>query len=192
MFYSLRGSLAAKKDNFVVLDVGGVCYKMFTNYRTLQALPALNQPVQAFCYLHVKEDALELYGFLKESDLNFFEKLLTVNGVGPKTALGVMSVAPVEKLMAAITEGKSDLLTRASGIGRKTAERIILELRGKLVSIGTAGVVANMESDLDVEEALVGLGYTRSQAKSAVARIDAKTVNLEGRLKEALKKVRKT
>ena len=124
MIYALSGNLTAKKDNFLVLNVGGVFYKAFINNRTYRALPVLNSSLQIYSYLNVKEDALDLYGFLSESDLYFFEKLLTVNGVGPKTALGVMALEAVDKLIAAINEGKADLLTKASGIGKKTAERI--------------------------------------------------------------------
>lgn len=191
MIYALNGSLLAKKENFLVLNVGGVCYKVFIDKRTAENLPPIYDNLQVFSYLNVKEDALDLYGFLNESDLIFFEKLLTVNGIGPKTALGVMALAPVDQLAAAINEGKSDLLTRAAGVGKKTVERIILELRGKLAAIGTAETVKTMESDLDVEEALVGLGYTRVQAKNVVAKIDPKVVGLEQRLKEALRKIRK-
>lgn len=191
MIYSLQGNLIARKDSFVVLNVNGVCYKVFTSKKTFENLPALQQPLQIFSHLNVKEDALELYGFLNEGDLAFFEKLISVNGIGPKTALGVMGLAEVERLAAAINEGKADLLTRAAGVGKKTAERIILELRGKLASLSSGETIRSMESDLDIEEALVGLGYSQSQARVAIVGVDINIKGLENRLKAALKKVRK-
>ena len=101
-----------------------------------------------------------------------------------------MAIASVENLVAAINEGKAELLTRASGIGRKTAERIILELKGKLASVHSSRTVGAMESDLDLEEALVGLGYSRMQSREAIARIGVQVVGLEQRLREALKKIK--
>lgn len=191
MIYSLQGNLIAKKENFVVLNVNGVCYKVFADKRTVEKLPPLQHPLQLFSYLNVKEDALDLYGFLSENDLNFFEKLIAINGIGPKTALGVMGLASVEKLVAVINEGKSDLLTRATGVGKKTAERIILELKGKLPYLSSLETVRGIESDLDVEGVLVDLGYTRMQAKNALVKVDSKLVGLEARLKAALKIVKK-
>lgn len=191
MIYSLQGNLIAKKENFVVINVNGVCYKVFADKRTVEKLPPLQHHLQLFSYLNVKEDALDLYGFLNENDLNFFEKLIAINGIGPKTALGVIGLASVEKLAAVINEGKSDLLTRAAGVGKKTAERIVLELRGKLAHLSSTETIKGIESDLDVEEALVDLGYTRTQAKNALAQVDSKLTGLEARLRAALKIVKK-
>ncbi|TSD01441.1 MAG: holliday junction DNA helicase RuvA, partial [Parcubacteria group bacterium Athens0714_26] len=111
----------------------------------------------------------------------------SVNGVGPKTALNIMNIDVFDRLVAAISEGKVELLTKASGIGKKTAERVILELRGKLGREGTMELVGIMESDHDIVEALVGLGYTKSQAKSAISKVDEKLKKLEERIKAALK-----
>ena len=131
-----------------------------------------------------------IYGFSSEQELNLFGKLNSVTGIGPKTALGVLTIAKIDQIAAAINQGKADLLTKASGIGRKTAERIILELRGKLKSESSEQIVGRMESDLDIEEALIGLGYSRQQARNAISKVDAKTASFEDRLKEALKKAR--
>ena len=190
MIYSLSGKLAAKRENFVVVDVGGVHYKAFITPRAQQNLPAIASPIHLYSHLHVREDLLDLYGFLNESELLFFEKLISVSGVGPKSALAVMAVASVEQLAAAINEGKPDLLMRASGIGRKIAERVILELKGKLAVLQSAETIKLMESNLDLEEALIGLGYARPQVKKAIAQIDPKTTGLEQRLKEVLKKLK--
>lgn len=191
MIYSLSGNLVAKRENFIIVDVGGVNYKVFISQKTHQLLPASNEPLQIFTYLNVKEDAMELFGFLEERELGFFEKLISISGIGPRSALGIMAVAPVEQLAAAINEGKADLLTRASGIGKKTAERVILELRGKLVLAQSEKIVAGMESDIELEEVLISLGYTRLQAKQVTAQIDPKITRIEERLKIALRMIKK-
>jgi holliday junction DNA helicase RuvA len=190
MIYLIGGILAAKNNNFAVVDVGGIGYKININQRFLDNLPEIGSATRLSSHLHVKEDALDLYGFTDERELVFFEQLLKVSGVGPRSAMNIMSLASVEQLAAAINEGKTELLSRAAGIGKKTAERLILELRGKLATVGTAKTAKLMESDMDVEEALSGLGYSRAQAKKAVAQIDPGVKNLEGRLKEALKKIK--
>ncbi len=187
MIYSLRGNLAAKKEGFVVVDVAGLGHKVYVAPRILEKLPGIGEPVQLYSYLNVREDALDLYGFLRETELYFFEKLLTISGVGPKSALAVMAVATVDQLAAAINEGKPDLLVRAPGVGKKTAERIVLELRGKLPTLKSEETVRLMEADIDVEEALVGLGYSRSDARKAIEKLDGKTKGLESRLKGALR-----
>ena len=187
MIYSLSGQLLSKKENFIVVNANGVGYKVFITHRTAKNLPSIGSAVSLFSYLHVKEDALDLYGFLDESDLHLFEKLIQVNGVGPKTALGVMAISSSDNLIAAINEGKIDLLTRASGIGKKTGERIILELKGKLASLNSAGTVRLMESDLDLEEALVSLGYSKQQAQRGITQLDSQVKGLEARLMAVLK-----
>lgn len=191
MIYSLSGKLAAKKEGFVVIEVNGIGHKIFVSPKTYQELPATGQSLMLYSYLNVKEDALDLYGFLSENDLNFFSRLLTVSGVGPKSGLAVMAITSTNQLMAAVNEGDAELLTKASGIGRKTAERIILELKGKLLVLQSAETVKRMESDLDLEEALVGLGYSRQQAKRAINQLDPLIKGLELRLKAALKLLKK-
>ena len=132
-----------------------------------------------------------MYGFLTEPELGFFEKLISISGVGPRSALGVMAVAPVDQLIATINEGKPELLTRASGIGKKTADRVVLELRGKVTAIGTENVVRAMESDIELEEALISLDYSKAQAKKIISQLDPKLTRLEDRLQAALKSVKK-
>ena len=169
------------------MELGGLALKVFTNRRTIDALPAPGASVTVFSHLHVKEDALDLYGFSTKEELNFFELLISVGGVGPKSALAIMEVAELKSLAAAIKEGRPDLLTRASGIGRRTAERIILELKNRVVAEKSEEAVRRMETDSDLVETLVGLGYRRDQAKTALSKVDEKITNLEERLKTALK-----
>ncbi len=191
MIYSLSGILSHKRQSFVVVDVTGVGYKVFVPARVYEALPEVGEQVFLFCHFTVREDAQDLYGFLREYDLSFFEKLLTVNGVGPKSALAIMGLSEPEELAAAITEGRADVFMRAAGVGKKTAERVVLELKGKLPALRSEEAVARMEHDRDVEDALVGLGYARHDAKRVVGKIDKEITDIESRLRAALKVLRK-
>lgn len=187
MIHSISGKLSVKSGHFAVVDAAGLGLKIFANQRTLNALPAIGLAVKFFVHLHMREDGLELYGFLTEEELNFFELLISISGVGPKSALSIMEVAELKNLAAAIKEGRPDLLTRASGVGRKTAERIILELKSKVQAEKSEMVVGRMETDADLVETLVGLGYRREQARAALGKVDEKVTNLEERLKTALR-----
>jgi holliday junction DNA helicase RuvA len=187
MFYSIFGKLTVKSDHFFVLDTGGVSYKLSASQHTLAKLPDTNKETKAFTYLYVREDALELYGFTTEEERNLFQALNSVSGIGPKTALGILGVAKLDQLTAAINEGRSELLTRVSGIGKKTAERIVLELKGRFLLKGAPQVLGLMESDMDLEETLVSLGFTRGNAKTIISKIDPKITGFKDRLKEALR-----
>ena len=186
MLSTITGTVREKGDAFAVLEAAGLGFKLFTNHRTLAALPPMGETATLFVHLHVKEEGIELYGFTEEAERRFFELLLSVSGVGPRSALAVLRVADLTKLAAAIQEGRPDLLTQAAGIGRKTAERIILDLRGKVAADRSGAVVKNMESDADIMEALVGLGYRRGEAQAALNNVPAAVVGMEKRLKAAL------
>ena len=187
MLYSISGKLAGKSDHFAVLEAAGLGLKISVSARTLERLPKTGEAVKLFSHLHVREDALELYGFLSEEELRFFELLISVSGVGPKSAIAILNIADIKELAAAIKENRPDLLTRASGIGRKTGERIVLELKSRVESPRAGLTVQKMESDVDIVETLAGLGYKRQEAKDALAKVDEKIVDLEERLKAALK-----
>ncbi len=187
MIYSLHGKLIEKKDNYFVIEIGGIGFLVKSSLNVLRSLPQIGQLVNVFTYLHVREDALELYGFLNQEDLKFFQMLIGISGIGPKSALGILSLEKAEKLKAAISEGRSELLTKASGVGKKTADRIILELRGKLKQEESGKIVGLMESDRDIVEALSNLGYTKIQARDSLAKVDSKIIKMEERIKEALK-----
>lgn len=191
MIQTLSGVLASKRDQSVVIEVGGVGFKVMVAKNVMSKLPAIGEVVKLFTYLHVREDILALFGFLNENELALFEQLNTISGIGPKSALGIMGIASVDQIAAAINEGKTELLTRVSGIGKKTAERVVLELKGKVVMLGSGAYVEQMESDADLEEALVSLGYSKQQARAAIAKIDPKTEGLSARLKDALRTIKK-
>lgn len=191
MIYTVSGKLTLKSANCVVIETGGLGLKLLVSERTIKALPPVSgagatSDIKLFSYLHVRENGMELYGFLSEEALVYFEMLISVSGVGPKSALAILDVAPMHELSAAIKEGRPDLLTRASGIGRKTAERVIIELRSKVQSAKSGLVVEKMETDADLTEALSNLGYRREDARAALAKVDAKITGVEARLKAAL------
>lgn len=185
MIFGLNGKLVDKKPAFIVIDVGGIYYKVAIPPAI--PLPPLGDEIKLFTYLAVKENALELYGFSEEIDLVFFEKLLSISGVGPKSALATMAIAPTRQLMATVNEGKSELLTRVSGIGKKTAERITLELKNKLPQINSEQTMKEMELDKELSETLSALGYTQAEVRRAVSSVKNKDGKLEDRLREALK-----
>jgi holliday junction DNA helicase RuvA len=186
MIYSISGKLAVKESNFIVTETGGLGLKLFASKRTIEALPPVGTEVKFFCHLHVREDALDLFGFTTPDELEFFEMLISVSGVGPKSALSILDIAQLDELSAAIKEGRPDLLTRAAGIGRKTAERVIIELKTKVHSSRSGSVVEKMETDSDLVEALMSLGYHRDQARAALAKVDESITGTEARLRAAL------
>ncbi|HUC31431.1 MAG TPA: Holliday junction branch migration protein RuvA [Candidatus Paceibacterota bacterium] len=186
MIYSIAGTLALKEASFAVVETGGLGLKLFASKTTLEGLPSAGTDVKFFCHLHVREDALDLFGFTSADELEFFEMLISVSGVGPRSALAILDTAPLNELSAAIKEGRPDLLTRAAGIGRKTAERVIVELKTKVQSSKSGAVVEKMQTDSDLVEALMSLGYHRDQARSALAHVDEKVIGAEDRLRAAL------
>jgi len=187
MIYSVEGKIVGRGDFFVVVEIGGLGLKISTDARTLREISKTGDKVRLFCYLYVREDQLELYGFKEEETLRLFEMLNTVAGIGPKTALGILDVDTVSNIMAAIIERRAELLTRTSGIGRKTAERIILELHGKIKLPKAKALTEKMDIDREVEEALTGLGYARVEVRKAVEAVPETEKTLEERLKFALK-----
>ncbi len=187
MIYSLQGKIKGVGDSFVVVETGGVGFKISSDSRTLRKLSKAEGAVKLFCYPYFREERFELYGFLEEETLRLFELLNTVAGIGPKTALGILDIAPVANIMAAIIEKKADFLTQSSGIGRKTAERIILELHSK-IKLPKAKVLAEkIDIDREIEEVLVGLGYARNEVKRVVEAVPAEAKTLEERLRAALR-----
>ena len=170
MIAHLRGTLLAKHPNQVVVETHGVGYDVTISVPTFSDLPAAGSEVALHIHTHVREDALSLYGFLRLAEKHLFEKLLTVSGIGPKLAITILSGMAAEEMVGAIRGGDVVRLTRIPGIGKKTAERMILELRDKLPSAGQpeASVVAVSPVEEDVLSALVNLGYQRAAAEKAL------------------------
>ncbi|MBI2592672.1 MAG: Holliday junction branch migration protein RuvA [Candidatus Colwellbacteria bacterium] len=191
MIYSLSGKVALVRGNFAVLQVMGVGYKIFVIPANAEDLKEkIGSEASLFTYLYIREETSELYGFLTEGELGLFEMLVSVSGIGPKLAMGVLAVASVSQLETAIKRGESELLQRSSGIGRKMADRLIVELRDKIKSAGDDESLREMESDSDIYDAMVNLGYTSVQAKAAIRKIEPELKGLNDRLKDALKKVK--
>ena len=185
MIGQLTGTIAAREAGSIILDVAGVGYLLRVTSPTYQLLTKKEGAVTLRTHLAVRENALDLYGFLEEKELHFFELLLTVSGIGPKTALAVLSVADVETIISAVSEGNSAYLTKVAGIGRKIAEKIVLELRDKVGAIEKASV--SMQEDSDVLEALRSLGYQASEAREALKQLPKEMAGASDRLKAALK-----
>ena len=191
MIHNLSGKIISKRETFIVIDVNGVGYKVFVSTNTISKIGSTGSEVSIITHLHVKEDELTLFGFLDSNELDLFESLISISGIGPKSAMNIMSVAPVDKITAAISGGETELLQKVSGIGKKMAERVVLELKDKIKTIGDAGETSEtikvMESDNDIYEALTSMGYSAKQAKSAISKISKDVKGTSDRLKEALK-----
>jgi Holliday junction DNA helicase RuvA len=172
MIAHLRGKLIAKHPNQAIVEAGGVGYDVTISVPTFSELPALNTEVSFFIHTHVREDALALFGFLRAQEKQLFEKLLSVSGIGPKLAITILSGMAADAMVAAITGNNVASLTRIPGIGKKTAERMVLELRDKLDAFGVAPeTVAASPVEEDVISALVNLGYQRPMAERALAKL---------------------
>lgn len=191
MISYLKGQLKAKHKNYLIVVVHDVGYQVFVN-QSLFAEFVAGQPVELYTHQYIKEDALDLYGFKNLEELEMFELLLSISGVGPKSALGILSVAKTEELKVTIARGDSSILTKVSGVGRKTAERIVLELRDKVASIGVGDMVvgggagAGMAQSDEID-ALMALGYSLQQAREALREIDPSLKNPSERIRAALK-----
>lgn len=172
MIAHLRGKLISKHPNQAIVEAGGVGYDVNISIPTYSDLPSPGADVSLFIHTHVREDALALYGFLRGQDKQLFEKLLSVSGIGPKLAITILSGMPADEMVAAIKGNNVASLTRIPGIGKKTAERMVLELRDKLDSFGApAAVTATSPLVEDVISALVNLGYQRGLVEKTVAQL---------------------
>jgi len=174
MIGQLRGRLTDKRPNQVLVDVGGVGYLVQVPLSTYAALGNLHSEVTLLIHTHVREDALALYGFLSSREKHFFEMLLGASGVGPTLALKILSGMSVEELVPAIRTGDVPRLTRIPGVGRKTAERMVVELKDKLDAVVVVSgerppTASPAGTEADVTSALVNLGYEQRTAESAVA-----------------------
>ena len=209
MYYYIKGELVAATLNMAVVDAGGVGYKMTVSENTYRALPRRtdkNPVVTLYTYLSVREDGIELFGFANERELSSFKMLLSVSGVGPKAAMAILSLLTPEKFALAVCTEDKKTISKATGVGPKTAARIILELRDKLMketsidedlsaavldhSAEAAGAPARGKTS-EAMDALLVLGYTRAEAQKALSTIDIQALSIEDIIKEALKKLMK-
>ena len=173
MIGSLRGKLIEKRPNLVLLDVGGVGYQVLIPLSTFTSLGALHAEATLLVHTHVREDQLALYGFLTSREKQCFELLISASGVGPSLALKILSGMALDELVPAIRKGDLAQLVRIPGVGRKTAERIVLELRDKLAAVDVPEVgkpATRSQLESDVASALVNLGYDERAVESAMAK----------------------
>ncbi|MCI8666481.1 MAG: Holliday junction branch migration protein RuvA [Dorea sp.] len=197
MISYLRGTLAGVEEDKVIVDVGGVGYGVYMSGQAMGRLPAIGSEVKLHTYLNVKEDAMQLYGFLTRDDLSVFKLVIGVNGIGPKGGLGVLSALSPDDLRFAVLANDVKAICAAPGIGKKTAEKLILELRDKLkfedalehiASEVTVGMEVNGQIQSEAVQALVALGYGSTEALKAVRKVEAdETMEVEDVLKLALK-----
>src|SRR3989344_2901955 len=192
MIASLQGKIILKRDKFIILEVGQIGYKVFLSSQSLLKLPEIGTDINAstplsvklFCFQNVKEDALDLYGFFTYDELDFFETLMDIRGVGPKSALDIASLGSLEKVKDRILAGDVKIFQGIPGIGTKKAMTIILELTGKIKMLSTAKSKASGDS---AEDALIQLGFTKQQAKEALKNVPTSVKDMEERVRLALK-----
>ena len=199
MFYSLRGKLTYSAQNFAVIECGGVGYRCYTSLNTQNQLPAFNNEATLYTHLIVREDAMELYGFATVKELECFKLLITVSGVGAKMALAVLSALTIEQFVLAVAASDAGAISQANGVGKKKAERIILDLKDKIkafdsvlpsagfdsVKQGTAAAAGNIPKAV---EALTVLGYTSQEVMPVLSQMDS-TLPVERLISGVLKEM---
>ncbi|MGL5634434.1 MAG: Holliday junction branch migration protein RuvA [Sarcina sp.] len=200
MYEYIKGEFRGLNKDYIVLENGGIGYKIFTSGNTIANMPKVSETVKLFIEQIVREDFIGLYGFLTKDELEMFNKLLGINGVGAKAALSLLSISTVLNLKYAIIMGDEKHITRAPGIGKKTAQRIILELKDKLKKDDSISVenkdgmdidmleliAGNEQKEAEATEALVALGYTDKEAKKVLTNLDMNET-IENIIKESLK-----
>jgi holliday junction DNA helicase RuvA len=189
MIAKITGKIAFFRDNYVVVDVNSIGYKIFITDFAMGKI-AGKEEIELFTHTYVREDILALYGFLTLEELEMFELLISISGIGPKAAIGILSIAEPRTIRTAVISGDSSILTRVSGVGRKTAERVILELKNRIADLpgedqGTA------KADSEAIEALISLGYTNAQSREALKAVPENIKDVSERVRAALKNLGK-
>ena len=194
MIGSIKGKIILKTEKFLILETTGIGYKINVSADTLSRLAPrlrsgqkeINELVSFWIHTHVREDALDLYGFLEYTELEFFEMLISIPGIGPKGALAILGVTSIETLRKAISAGDISYLTKISGIGKKTAEKIVIELRDKIANKISAKEENSLKDELDILEALKSLGYSQNETREALKKIPT-DIGTNAKIREALK-----
>lgn len=198
MIYNVKGVLTYTEPTFAVVECGGVGFKCFVSMNTLQQLTSIGTEVNLFTYMSVREDAMDLFGFYSQDELQAFKLLITVSGVGPKAAVAILSVLTPDRLSVAVSSGDIKSIQAAQGVGKKTAERVVLELKDKMVGLGSvsSSVVADIQSvsansnAQEAVEVLVSLGFNQSDATTVVGAMD-KTLSVDDMIRIGLKQLSK-
>ncbi len=198
MFSYIQGELAERNEDHIVIDVGGIGYLIYTPGAALERMPAIGELVKVYTYFQIREDAAVLYGFLRKDDLEIFQMLIGVSGIGPKGALAILSALSADDLRFAILSGDAKAISKAPGIGSKTAQRVILELKDKLSLEDAFEKKLQHQEDTpaaalgrikdDAVLALTALGYSQSESLRAVSAVELTAdMDTEDVLKGALK-----
>jgi len=187
MIASTEGVIKYKDNKFIIIDVAGVGYKIFCPSLMLEKIKE-SESIELFTHLYIRESIMDLYGFLSLEELELFELLISVSGIGPKAGLGVMSTAPIKNIKTSISSGQVSLLIKVAGIGKKTAERVILELGNKILT--SPKEISKLMADDEAVDALISLGYSQKQAREALNKVSGK--NTSEKVKNALKAMGKS
>jgi holliday junction DNA helicase RuvA len=180
----IQGTVLDKEERAAVIDVHGVGYKVFVTGATIEKLKEGSE-TRLWTHLAVREDSQTLYGFPAKDELNFFELLISISGIGPKTALGILNVSSVANIRKAVSTGDTSHLTKVSGVGKKIADKIVLELKGKFGAEEDSGI--SLRDEVDALEALKALGYGHKEAREALKEVDQSVTDTGERVKKALK-----
>ena len=186
MIGSIRGKIISKREKWLIVETAGVGYKVNVSPDAI-VKAKMNEDVFFFIHTDVREDALDLYGFSDLSELEFFEMLIGVSGIGPKGALAILGITSIETLRKAISTGDISYLTKISGIGKKTAEKIVIELRDKMEDkLKNEEGGSSLSDELDALEALKSLGYSQHEAREALKKV-SHGIDTNAKIREALK-----
>jgi len=190
MIATLEGILEYRGDDSIIINVGGIGFRVYVPTSTLSQLGAVKGKIFLYTHLHVREDNISLYGFASNEELALFRNLISVSGVGSKLALVLLSAFKPEQLVMAITSGDIDLLSQAPGVGKKMASRLVVELRGKLEKEWKEVALPLAPERADVIAALTGLGYSLAEATRAISKLpDSEELSLEEKIKMALQQM---
>ena len=186
MIARLEGIIVHSTDKFLIIDVSGVGYKLYVTTEAL-ASSLLGDHASFWVHTAVRENSIDLYGFKNTNEMSFFELLLDVSGIGPRSALSILAIAPIDTLKCAIATGDTGYMNKVSGIGKKTAEKIIIELRDKLQDYKEDDdTPSSLRDESDILGALKSLGYSQNEARDALKQVPSTTIGTNARVKEAL------
>ena len=183
MIASIKGEITLKAEKYLIVEANDIGYKINVSFETLLRAKKVGDRIVLWIHTHVREDAFDLYGFMDYRELVFFELLISVSGIGPRSGLAILGIASIETLQSAIVSGDTAYMTKISGIGRKTAEKIVIELRDKM---GEHTGSSSLKEELDALEALKSLGYSQVEAREALKNVSQGS-NTNTKIREALK-----
>jgi Holliday junction DNA helicase RuvA len=189
MIAKLKGTIEFLRGNYAVVDVGGVGYKVFVTLHTFGSIAGKTE-IELYTHTYVREDTLALYGFLEIDELEMFELLISISGIGPKAAMSILAIANPKTIRTAILNDDESILTRVSGIGKKIAQRVILELKNKVADM-PAYEKNQISEETDVLEALVAMGYSISESREAIKNVSSDVKDVGEKVKLVLKSLAK-